>query len=292
MNLFGGKMKRLIISVALLTVLTGCAELLQVLKQVSIKKPTAQIVDTKITSLSFTQADLEFNVKINNPNTVDINLAGLDYQFKLDDNQFLAGNKNDALKIAANGSNNITIPLSLKYEDIYKIVTALSGKGVSKYSFEGGVSFNLPVLGNVRLPLSKSGDVPLVKIPKISLKNLKIKSLSWDSADMQLEMAVKSGGGMDLLLNNLNYNLKVSGSDWISGQVKQPIALSGAAEKVITIPFKLDFLKMGSSVYNMVLGNEKLNYSFDGSLNVSSDNPLLKNIPLNFDDISNISLLK
>ncbi len=285
-------MKRILLLLTFTFILSGCAELLQLLQQSNIQKPSASVIDAKLSGLSFSKADLLFDIKIDNPNNVGINLAGLDYGLKINNFSLFSGTKDDPLNIAAKGSSTIQVPLSLKYDDIYKTVKTLTGQDKSTYTFEGGVSFDLPVLGKIRLPLSKSGELPLLKLPKIKVKNISMESLSWSGASMKLDIAVKGTGGINLFIDKLSYGLNIAGKNWVSGTTNNKIAINTAGEKVVSIPFKLDFLSMGRAVYDIVTKDAELGYNFDGDMNISSDNPLLKAANFSFEDLSKIKIKK
>jgi LEA14-like dessication related protein len=216
----------------------------------------------------------------------------MDYALKINQNSLFSGNKTDPLEIAAQGSSAVQIPISLKYEDIYKAVTDLAGKKNSTYTFDGGLSFNLPVLGNVRLPVSKTGEIPLIKLPKVKVKNINLQSLSWSGASLNMDIAVIGSGGMDLLLDNLSYGLNISGKNWVNGSINNPQKLNADGESIISVPFKLDFMKMGRAAYDIVTGDAQLDYRFTGDMKVSADHPLLKATSFSFEDLSKIKIGK
>jgi LEA14-like dessication related protein len=284
-------MKKHLLFLALAFVFSGCAQL-QNLLQKSLTKPTASVTGARVSGLSFMQIDLLFDVKVDNPNSVGVNLAGFDYGLKINDHSIFSGNKDDALKIEAQASSIIQIPLSLKYDDIYQSVKDLKSKKSSSYMFDGGVSFDLPVLGLTRIPISKSGEVPLISLPKVSVKNITMKTLSWSGAAMQLDIAVKGTGGMDLVLDNLNYGLNIGGQNWVDGKTSDKISIGSGGEKIISIPFKLNFIEMGRSLYDLVTGDSALEYKLLGDMTLSSDNPLLKTAKISFDDLSKIKIDK
>lgn len=270
---------------------SSCAEM-QKLLQTSIKKPTAQVTNAQISGLSFTQVDLLFDIKVDNPNTVGVNLAGLDYNLKINGHSLFNGNKEEALKIEAQASSTVQIPLSLNYTDIFQTVKELKIQKKSSYIFDGGVSFNLPMLGIVRIPISQSGDIPLISLPKVSVKNISMKTLSWSGAAMQLDIAVKGTGGMDLMVDNLNYGLNIGGQKWLDGNTNDKIVIGADGERTISVPFKLNFIDMGRSLYDMVTGDSELDYKLFGDMQLSSDNPLLKVSTISFDDLSKIKIDK
>jgi LEA14-like dessication related protein len=285
-------MRRFLILSLALFIISGCAELQNIIKQAGIKKPTAQVTNSKINGLSFSSVDLLFDIQVDNPNSVGVNLAGMDYSLMINQNSLFSGDKNDPLKIEATKSSTIQIPVTLKFKDIYQTVKDLGSGDKSTYSFKGGLSFNLPVLGAVRIPISKSGEIPLIKLPKISVKNISLKNLSWNGAAMQLDIGVKGTGGMALFLEKMNYGLNIGGREWVSGQSTKKVAINPSGEQVVSVPFKLDFLSMGRAVYDIVTGDAALDYKLTGDMKLSADNPLLKAANISFDDLSKIKISK
>lgn len=258
----------------------------------SIKNPTANITNTEISGLSFTKIDLIFDVKIDNPNNIAIDLAGVDYGFKINNNSLLNGQMNDPLSIAAMGSSRIEIPVSINYKDLYQAIKSLSEKDNSIYTFDGGLSFNLPALGNVRIPILASGEIPLLKLPWIKLNKIALKSYSWSSASLELEMEITNYAGVNILFDKLDYGLNVAGNSWVSGNIAEQISLNPKGEKIVKIPFKLNFIEMGRSLYDIVVGDAELNYSFDGSADLLIDHPLFKKENFEFEDLSKIKIFK
>jgi LEA14-like dessication related protein len=276
----------------LLIIVNSCADILNLLKMSSIKKPSAQITDTKITGLSFTDVDLLFDVNIDNPNNVSIDMAGVDYDLKINNYALVKGNQNEPLSINALGSSGLKIPVSINYKDLYQAVKSLSEKNNSAYAFEGGLSFNLPVLGNIRVPISASGEIPLLRVPKIKLNKIALKSYSWSSASLELDMAITNYAGVNLTFDKLNYGLNIAGNSWVNGNLAEQITLNPNGERIVKIPFRLNFIEMGRSLYDIVVGDADLNYSFDGSADVLVDHPLFKKETFNFEDLDKIKILK
>lgn len=285
-------MKKLLLIGLSVFLLSSCAELLNLITMANIKKPIASVINTKITRLSFSQADLLIDIKVDNPNNTGIDLAGMDFNLKVNNNSILSGNKNDSLKIPANGSSTIQIPLTVKYEDLYKVFTSLAGDDKSSYQFECGLSFDLPILGLVNIPISKSGELPLLKSPKVKIKKLRLKTFSYSAAYFDLDISVSGSGGIPLVIDNLSYDFSVAGNMWIGGESLRKIALNNEQENVITIPFKLDFISMGRAVYDIVAGSSKFDYDLKGRFNISSENPLLKASEISFKDLNKIAITK
>jgi LEA14-like dessication related protein len=260
------------------------------LNQMNIKKPVAKVSDAKLTALSFEQVDLLFGIDINNPNTIGIALDGFDYDLLLNDNSFVSGDQTEKLNIAAGKTSRVNFPVSLKFTDIYAMYTSLRNIDSTKYQVKLGLIFNLPVIGDTRIPISHTGHFPIPKLPNISVKDLKVNNIGFTGANLDLKIAIDNPNVFSMIFDQLNYNFQVNGLEWISGKNTSSMQVDEKGAGIITIPVKLDFLKMGQSVYQLLNGTKGLNYKFSGNVDMSSSISLLGNQSMPFEKAGNIKL--
>jgi len=272
--------------------LSGCAELLQLLSKMDVKEPQVNISSVKMTGLSFDHVDLLFDISINNPNNVGIKLAGFDYDLLLNDNSFLKGEQSDGLEIKASGQETVKLPITLNYMNMYNMFSTLKDQDSITYQLKTGLLFNMPVLGDIRLPISKSGHVPSLKMPSISLSQLKMDKLGFTGADLTLDIKLKNPNALSLLLKDMNYQLNVSGANWIQGKTSKEMTISDKGESLISIPFSLNFLSMGQSVYNLLSANQPLSYDLKGNAKLGSSLKLLGDFELPFDQSGEVKIFK
>ncbi|MBN2104579.1 LEA type 2 family protein [bacterium] len=254
-----------------------CAELLQM---ANIQKPKIKLASMRITSLSLQNIGLAFDVNIKNPNPVSIHLAGLDYDFRLNNASFLKGSQNRDLRIRSHGTSRIEIPLLLSFNDLYKTYQTLKNQDSTEYTLICGLSVQLPLLGDTRIPVQKTGHLPLIKIPKISIHALKLDRLNLSGADLVLELRMDNPNAFKLLLSKLNYDFNVNGRSWAQGNLSTPLAVNAKSDDTICIPVSLNFIEMGRSVYALVSGKNDLDYHLSGNLGFDTSLPMLKNIDL------------
>ncbi len=117
----------------------------------------------------------------------------------------------------------------------------------------------------------------MLKFPKISLARLKLKNLSLTTASFELETKLENPNNLSLILNRFQYNLTINNRNWLSGIKDQAQPISSKASQTLTLPFAINFLDIGQSVYQAIVNNESLDYHFSGNLNVgAADLPLSK----------------
>lgn len=263
-----------------LVLYSGCSTINQLAKM---QKPEAKVQNVSIAGLSFDAINLLFDIDVRNPNSLGIKLNNFDYDMQINGNSFLSGVNDNGLEIAANGQKTVQLPLTLKFADLYKTFTGLIGEDSTAYRLNAGFAFDVPVLGSVRVPVNKSGSLPNLKLPKISIGSLKLGKLNFSGADLELNINIDNPNVFGINLNDLAYKFNVNGRSWGTGKADKLLNVSKKGKATLKLPISLNFLEMGTGLFNIIKGGEALNYNFDGDVNFDSTLPLLGNTKLRFD---------
>ena len=267
--------------------LSGCATMQDIVQTF---RPELKLKDVHLTKLTFEAADLALDIEVQNPNPLPIAMTGFDYDLKINNISFLTGQQPKKMNIDALGGTVFQIPVSINYKNLYDTFQSLKDQDTTAYHIDCGVSFDLPGLGLTRIPFSTQGDFPALKLPSINVEGLKVKNMTLAGADMELKLQMTNPNAFDLLLNNIDYALDINGRTWAKGVSNVQTQVSQKGESAIGIPISLDFAQIGLGVYQMLSGEQTLDYSLQGKLDVGSSLPLLKNaaIPLNRSGALNI----
>jgi LEA14-like dessication related protein len=283
---------RILLIFGLLFYLVQCADVLKVLNQAAVQKPSVKIAQTRLSALSFEQVDLVFDIEIDNPNSMGVSLAGFDYDLLLNNQSFLKGDQQKQMEIKAQDKATIEFPLTLQFHDIYTTYQRLKSEDEIGYTLKTGFSFDLPVLGVVRIPVSASGRVPMVKLPVIRVQALKLENLTLSGASFELQLGLDNPNSWGVLLKGLDYHLAINGSEWISGKIEEKMNLAAKRTSPVTLPFSISFLKIGSSVYNVIAGGRGLNYNLSGGADLVPSIELLSDLKLPFDLSGKVDISK
>jgi len=265
-----------------LAIATGCSTLDQAMKIASIDKPTVKVSDTKITGISLEQATLEFTLDVSNPNPIPIKLAGFDYTLVVNEQQFLAGEQREGVRIKANQSSQVTVPLALKFADIVKLSKGLSDSTAVNYTIKTDALIDLPVLGVTRVPAEKTGQLPIPKLPKISLSAINIKNLNFSGADVEVGLKLDNPNVFGMDISDLGYDLIVNGQRWLQSQTNETISLTKNGSSQLKVPLHLSFLDIGRTLATLLTQLKPLDYQLEGNMNMDTSLPMLKNIAMPF----------
>jgi LEA14-like dessication related protein len=273
----------LLSSALLLTNLTACTQV-EIKEALENQKPKVSVDDQRITRLDFERVNMAFGIKVDNPNPVGIQLAGLDYELKLGGNSFASGQQNKQMQLSASGSSRFELPLSIAFKEIYQGLNNLKGKDEVPYELTTGLMIDVPLLGRIRYPVKTQGILPLPRLPTISVQTLSLDKLNFSGATLTLNLAVDNPNAFSIALDKLNYDLKVNGKRWASGDMQSLGAISSQQKNMIRLPVSLNFIELGSGLYGLLNSGDNLNYSLSGKLDASSDHPLIGNFAMPFDN--------
>lgn len=259
---------------------SGCATLEE---YVRVQNPQAEITGVRLDKLDLQQVGLLVDLKVKNPNAVGVNLSRLAYDFAVEGNSLLSGNQDQGVQVAANSEQPVTIPVTVNPANLWQTIAKVAKQDRFGFSIATTLTFALPVLGNVDLPLKYSGELPVLRIPEVKVGGLKIKELGLTKANLELTIQVANPNAFALLLNQFTYDFQVNQRSWINGQNGNPIQLDPKQGGEVKIPLTLNFLEMGTTVLQVLRAKDPVNYRFIGQFNFGSSESFLKSLPLPVD---------
>ncbi|MBN2732630.1 MAG: LEA type 2 family protein [Balneolaceae bacterium] len=285
-------MKKFVLLILIALFISGC-QAIQDLTD-NIRKPSLSVTDVRVTDFAFDEIELTYDVEIDNPNLVAVQMVSYDYDFKINNNDFLQGSQDKQLRIESSGTSTFQIPMRLNFQELYSLFNSLRGQDEADYQLLANLDFNLPVLGETTLPLEKSGSVPMIKLPKINVSSLKVNDVNFSRADLVLNLEVDNPNGFGLLVNALSYNLDVNGRNWVDGSNSKNISISENQTSRIAIPISLNITEIGSSVIQLLNNSSDLNYELNGNFDFGATHPLLDNMraDFSFDQTGEVPLIR
>lgn len=268
--------------------LSGCAVLGKMLGRVGIRPPTAEVVHVRVADLAFDRAILLFQMAVANPNDVGLRLSGFEYRFAVDGRSLVQGVQNRETEIAAHTETLLELPVTLLFDDLYRLYVSLREADSAPYELTCGLRFRVPVLGDVHVPLRREGTFPLIKRPDVRIEALRIKRLTLSGAELRLTLRVVNPNAFSALVERVHYEFKVDGKPWFSGIQTTPASLAPKGEGSLEMDLRLNFLQMGVAISRSLLDRKPLSYDLEGTLELRTSLPTFEQATLPFRLTGNI----
>lgn len=268
-------------SAAVLMLFLSCSALDAVMKD-TVQKPRVSFRSAELTGLTFAEADLLFVLEIENPNSFGVHMAGFDYDFRIDEATFVSGVSEDRLEIDAGGSSMVELPVNVDYSDLFSSFSSLIDKDESTYQIACGFTFDLPVLGRIRIPVSREGEIPVLRFPKIRYGGLKVTNLTFTRAELELSMHLDNPNALSLNLSSLAYDLEINQSPWVEGGLQHTVEIGEHEEGVIRLPFTLNLIEIGMGAYDILREKKPVEYRVSGDYGFTTSVPLIGEVGSDF----------
>jgi len=248
-----------------------------------VDKPEVVLRSLRIDDLSLRELTLVADLTVRNPNKFGVSLAGLDYELFVGENPLLKGRKDESLRIEGGGESSVSLPFSFTFADVRRALGSLAGRDSAEYVINLDFAFELPVVGKIHVPFTHRGRIPVLRVPKVRLAGIRLRSLSLTSAQFGLRVAVENPNALEFVVNRLQYSLDVAGVKWVTGAAEQVgrVPSHGAGE--VELPVTVNLLRLGEGVRDVLAGLRSFPYQLRGEISLGTDLPYFRAVPLAFD---------
>lgn len=150
---------RPLLALVLLT-LAGCA--LNTLAHM--ESPKVDVTGVKLKGTTLAGADVLVQFRVDNPNDVNLVLDGVVYHLRLNGQPLLNGHYDQQVQIAASGPTTVELPVTIRFDDLYRVIGTLQNRKNPEYALDADLRFDVPVLGEVTVPVTQTGKVPVDRL--------------------------------------------------------------------------------------------------------------------------------
>ncbi len=257
-----------------------------------ISKPTARVDSVEIIGVSMNGVEITVNVEIDNPNSVGLTLDAYDYSLIVEEKNIVTGRREESVSLKANGKSILPIPIELKFGDLAAAGSSPLNDDSLPVTAALGLEVALPYVGTVRLDVSGSIEVPVIKPPILLPSGIRVESIKLSGASITVLADIKNPNGFGMVVSSLIGELSVAGQSWGQIETLQAVEVSAKNQKSVAFGISLDFGEIGRSAWNLLTGNSKLDVSMTGNMDVDFDTPAFKPGGLEWDADASVSLVR
>ncbi len=227
--------------------LASCAAL-----QEMVQAPTVRVGNVAMNDFTFQDVTLDFGLDVNNPNVFGVELLGFDYQFVIEDNEFLKGTEDKTLSITPQSKSTVNIPIKINFKELYSLLTKVKDLDSLSYHLTGNFKPG-GLLAGVNIPFNKKGTLPNVRVPKISLKGVKIDKMGFSGVDLAVNLGIENINSFAFNLGKLDYNISLGGNSVATGMTDKLAEIPAKQSGQVSIPLSLNLSGL-SSLYSLLTG--------------------------------------
>ncbi|UCH49284.1 MAG: LEA type 2 family protein [Betaproteobacteria bacterium] len=247
------------------TLVAGCSSLDEVIE--SAPKPSARILGAGVRNLSLQSLDLVFDVEVSNPYNVSLPLVDLTYTLGSGGKQLLSGSIKPSGSVPANGKSVLQLPARLDLASVVKTLPGVKPGAVVPYEAQLNLIVDVPVVGEMTLPVERNGEIPVPALPQITLLSFDVGDLGLDEVRAEARLRVKNTNRFRIELTRVRFDLALGGRKVASTRLSASPKLAPGQTAVVKIPLSLSPRALGAGVLDVLSGSDA-GYAISGRLDV------------------------
>lgn len=148
------------------------------------KAPSAIVQGAELGDVTGDGLTMNLNLLVTNPNKNPLPIGKSSYTMTVSGVRIVEGETEVNVKLPASGSAPVTLPVTVKWDDLLKVKDALvSSRGDVPYRIDGriGLGGSQPILGRASIPIEYSGTIPLrqaLSDPTVLLRSRALRELA------------------------------------------------------------------------------------------------------------------
>jgi LEA14-like dessication related protein len=222
----------------------------------AIARPEIKDLRARIAGLDFQGVNLVFDVDVANPYPVAIRTPRFKYGIEVAGTSIMTSDTTTTIDLPASGIGTTSLPVRVRYADLFKLYQNLSGVAESDYKLTGALVLRA-MNRDFELPLSHAGTFPILKIPTFTAVDVKPSEVTMTRAAITVEAEIGNPNIFALGLEGLGYGLalgeiqvgglKVSTGDSVEAGGTGALTLTGEISAVNAVIQLLMGGKLGAA---------------------------------------------
>jgi LEA14-like dessication related protein len=244
---------RLLPLLAAVTLFTsGCAYLRDFLRT-AFQQPAFRFKTLGLSDISLAGLTLDTVWELNNPNTIGLSLASVEYGLSIENKQVIAGSPPQGLQVAPNSTQELHFPGGVRFQDLAAVVETFLTKDFAEYRATGAIGVNTPI-GVLRFPLEKAGQFEVPKVPLVQFGNPKVSNVSFAGATIEFPLSVTNRNTYALPISSVTGSVALAGSTIGQLSTGNLGAMDGKGVKQVTLPLTINFLSAAGAAVAIAQG--------------------------------------
>jgi hypothetical protein len=169
----------------------------------------------------------------------------------------------DAASPAGPGMGAVQLPVELRFAAVPGIAKVLAADRPAAYVLGGSATFLTPA-GEVRVPISKSGELVVPRAPRFAVEKVMLRSASPREVALEMRLDVRNPNEFPIPAGRVGCGLLLSDREVVrmDALIAEPIAAGGSAE--VTVPIKISVFKAGRAVARLLIPFTSLDVAVRG----------------------------
>ena len=204
-------------------------------------KPRLEMGAMQITNMDKQKTQGTMSVLVDNPTPIGFKADSLAYQFFIAGEKVMESTYAKPIELEANDSSMITLPVTIRNQDMVRTLKSLENKGVDStdYTMKTQMFTSLPFLKDRPLDFEITKKLPLYRIPEVKLLDADLDKLGLNQTKFTVKMEITNDNVFAYRFRDMYYKMTLNGEEFTEGSVPQVINIPAQGKATVDVPVEI-----------------------------------------------------
>lgn len=248
-------------------------------------KPRIEKMEMLIKDMSKEKTTMDMKMLIDNPAPVGFTADSLNYKMYIGKVEVMKSSYPKTVKLEGSDSTWIKLPVTVFNKKLINTLKALENKKVDSvdYTMKALVYANIPFKdGPLNLEFSRKA--PVFIIPKIKLKDVKLKKVGLNESKAIFTAEIINPNPIPFKYKETSYKVKIDNDKLMEGKMDQAVIIPKYGKEEIEMPVEVSLKEAGETVFKMLTDPKDVDYKFTLNTILISETNMIKDSKLLLED--------
>jgi LEA14-like dessication related protein len=230
----------------------------------------------EITSLTADRTDLILKLLVKNELPFGFTADSLEYRIFMNDEEVIKNRYTKSINLERNNNNWISLPITLFNKNLEKIILANKRGAIDSMEFHLQASFYTNLLFKKKFTIDATQVLPLINIPEVEVEHVKIDSLNFNRAALELSLIIKNQNSFSIKAKDISYRLAIEDHQWIRGAIPGLVDIKAEGNTQLEIPLRISFKEINKTLFDLLKHGKNVRYKLHFTVRIESENKIIK----------------
>lgn len=239
--------------------------------------PDVGLTMIEITSLSAEKTEMTAKIHIKNQMPFSFTADSLLYSVFINDTEIMKSNYKQSFTLENRDSSSISLPIIIFNQQLKSVLKTNERKNIDSVEYRLELSFYTNIIFRKKFDVKIKKRLPLYHLLEAKAEHIKIDSLNFSRAAIQLLVSIKNQNKTPLKAKDITYEFAIEDNEWIKGTMPGTTEIQASGISTISVPLIISFKEVSKTLFDIFKKRSEVNYKMLLSFRIESENDMIKN---------------
>jgi LEA14-like dessication related protein len=238
--------------------------------------PELKIASIQILDLDSEKAVANMQMQLDNP-LIGIHVDSLYYTMYIEGKEVIRSTYPAPFDLPSDSNAVLSLPITIYYDKLIPLLETLEKKGIDSVTYKVTTVAYTNYLLKKKMVIETERYLPLIKIPKIAIENIRVHKLGVSNTAVSISIALYNPNVFAFGFKDMNYKVRINEDNTIEGNMPESVWAPARDTTKFTIQSDIDLKDAAENIVDYLLKPAKSSYTIRSEMKIISKHEMIEN---------------